>query len=311
MVTPLIPQEIYLLERFCSIERFGELRDSWRAMIDVGENLMARYMRQLSHDLRSRPSFMQPDLVWDQHVFVNLRSIMRELDEAYIKRAAGDHSFLSRALGVTQAMHVVNTEYDSSWMNEVETGGQGKFFTLLYEAERLAWPITITTSGVWGPGELTLEYAEIVKEPLNPPASWPVYRLNPKVRMRSGDRTPQTGIYLPDVDNSFPTLHLKSDDELAGEANEAKVLGGYLPCTWTLIERVADSGGGVPGEDEVSSADSSEHLRCPAGQPCPKAGYWSTPGKSDSRRHFNQGDVMPDLGSAYGATIWQWDASQS
>jgi hypothetical protein len=35
-----------------------------------------------------------------------------------------------------------------------------------------------------------------------------------------------------------------------------------------------------------------------------------TPAKADSRRHFKQGDVMPELGAAYGATIWQWDVEQ-
>jgi hypothetical protein len=28
MATPLIPQEIYLLERFCSLERYGDMRDA-------------------------------------------------------------------------------------------------------------------------------------------------------------------------------------------------------------------------------------------------------------------------------------------
>ena len=51
-------------------------------------------------------------------------------------------------------------------------------------------------------------------------------------------------------------------------------------------------------------------LRCPAGQPCPKAGYWMTPAKLDSRRMFKQGEVMPDLDSNYGATIWQWDEQE-
>lgn len=51
-------------------------------------------------------------------------------------------------------------------------------------------------------------------------------------------------------------------------------------------------------------------LRCEAGQPCPKAGYWLTPAKADSRRFFNQGETMPSLGGDYGDTIWQWDDNQ-
>ena len=52
-------------------------------------------------------------------------------------------------------------------------------------------------------------------------------------------------------------------------------------------------------------------LRCEAGQPCPRAGYWMTPAKAGSRRHFQQGDVMPAIASDYGSTIWQWDNDQS
>jgi len=47
--------------------------------------------------------------------------------------------------------------------------------------------------------------------------------------------------------------------------------------------------------------------RIDAGKPCSKTGYWFTPAKADSRRHFNQGDVMPGfIDSHWGDTIWYW-----
>jgi hypothetical protein len=48
-----------------------------------------------------------------------------------------------------------------------------------------------------------------------------------------------------------------------------------------------------------------------AGQSCPRSGFWFTPAKASSRRHFNAGEVMPDVGSDYGVTIWQWDEHQN
>ena len=54
-----------------------------------------------------------------------------------------------------------------------------------------------------------------------------------------------------------------------------------------------------------------EPLRCPAGQPCPKAGWWFAPADPSSRRVFKVDEVMPDLPSAYGKTIWQFEAQQS
>ncbi|SFZ77390.1 PoNe immunity protein domain-containing protein [Chitinimonas taiwanensis] len=63
--------------------------------------------------------------------------------------------------------------------------------------------------------------------------------------------------------------------------------------------------------DRVNAVNPSDiRLRCEAGQPCPQAGYWFTPAKVDSRRTFKQGDIMPAVDSAYGATIWQWGADQ-
>ena len=49
----------------------------------------------------------------------------------------------------------------------------------------------------------------------------------------------------------------------------------------------------------------------PAGQPCPRNGFWFTPVSLGSRRYFKQGDVMPALDGDYGATVWQWDRNQN
>lgn len=47
----------------------------------------------------------------------------------------------------------------------------------------------------------------------------------------------------------------------------------------------------------------------PAGQPCPKAGYWFSPAQQHSRRYFKQGELMPEFkGSSWGATIWYWSS---
>ena len=60
----------------------------------------------------------------------------------------------------------------------------------------------------------------------------------------------------------------------------------------------------------ASQRAAAPRLRCVAGQACPRAGFWFTPARANSRRHFNQGEPMPDVGGDYGVTIWQWDAQQ-
>lgn len=64
------------------------------------------------------------------------------------------------------------------------------------------------------------------------------------------------------------------------------------------------SGAGVSDADRLS-------LRCESGQPCPKDGYWMTPAKAGSRKYFQHGEIMPEVSSDYGSTIWQWDNNQS
>jgi len=60
-----------------------------------------------------------------------------------------------------------------------------------------------------------------------------------------------------------------------------------------------------PSAGAASAGDTG--LRCEGGQPCPRSGFWFTPAKPDSRRHFEQGQVLPSVGGDFGTTIWQWD----
>jgi len=311
MGTPLIPQEIYLLERFCSPEWYAQMRDAWEAMLKHAENMLERFMHQLPPRYRARHLSEQPDIVWGERVLPNFRNTMQLLNEGYIKLVHGDLEALGRAYGVTGGIRGQTTDFPATWMNEVEPEAEATYYDLLYKADHYASPICTTSSGIWASGDLTTDYDEVINEPLNPPSTWPTYRLNRRVTVKSGDRVPQTGIYLPDVDHAFPTLLIKSDDPMLGEANEAMIRlpddsNGYAPTLWTLIERVADTS----NQPTTPSLVENIRLRVEGGQPCPQAGYWFTPAKFDSRRHFKEGELMPKFDSDYGCTIWQWDSNQ-
>jgi hypothetical protein len=85
-----------------------------------------------------------------------------------------------------------------------------------------------------------------------------------------------------------------SDDSLLDESYTGPIV---WPANW---------------RDEVAGCGASGGpLRCEAGQPCPREGFWFTPAKTSSRRYFHAGEVMPDVGGDYGATIWQWDQLQT
>jgi hypothetical protein len=315
MATPLIQQEIYLLERFCSVEWYGQMRDAWEAMLKHAENMLERFMHQLPPRYRARHLSELPDIVWGERVLPNFRNTMRLLNEGYIKRSHGDYEALGRAHGITGAIRGQTMDYSASWMDEVEPGAESKYYELLHKAGDLAWPVAYTSSGIWSPGELTTDYDEIIKLPLNPPPTWPTYQLNKQVTVRSGqvadtgDIVPQTGIYLPDVDHGFPTLLIKNHKTkrasvvLDPAVSQKK---GYHSALWTLVERISDTSNLFA----MPSLVENQRLRVEGGQPCPQTGYWLTPAKSDSRRHFKEGELMPAFDSTYGSTIWQWDPDQ-
>lgn len=51
--------------------------------------------------------------------------------------------------------------------------------------------------------------------------------------------------------------------------------------------------------------------RIESGKPCSKSGYWFTPAQSNSRRYFNQGEIMPSFsGSNWGDTLWYWSGEK-
>ena len=66
----------------------------------------------------------------------------------------------------------------------------------------------------------------------------------------------------------------------------------------------------LSGDPSAGGKADTLRLRCEAGQPCPREGWWFTPAKADSRRRFQQGETMPAFTADYGATIWQWDERQ-
>jgi hypothetical protein len=167
MATPLVPQEIFLLERFCSLERYGAMRDAWEDMLKHAESLLDRFMHNLPPKYRKRPLPDQPDVVWGEMVLPNFRETMRILQDGYIKLSHGDFDALGRANGVMNGVRGQTTDYSSEWMNEVEPGAEAKYYELLFKANGLASPIKHTSGRTWTPGALTTLYADVIREPLN------------------------------------------------------------------------------------------------------------------------------------------------
>lgn len=328
MPTPLIPQEVYLLERYCSLDYFRPMRDQWETMVAHVERCLDVFMDSLPPDYRSRPRPYQPDIVWGERVLPNFRSTQQNLYRAYINLTHGDLSALAASNGVTGGLRAINADYSADWMGESQVtavipNALPTFWELIRAPQGRADNIGRTASRIWTPGALSNRYDSETRGPLDPPASWPRYRLDPSVRAEPGGLVARSGIYLPDIDNSCAALlvegkstsraqHLVRMEDVLDESGQSYA---QIPVTewrstgWTLIERVP--GEFIPTEQGLGTAE-SEPTRIPGGEACSRSGWWHTPAQAGSRRYFRQGEVLPKVeGSDYGDTFWLWSQDQS
>jgi hypothetical protein len=318
MSTPLNPQEIYLLERYTSVEYFGEMRDAWGAMIKHVEDCLDKFMHNLPLDYRNRALPEQPDAVWGEHVLPNFRATFQGLCKGYIELSHGDLSSLAYAHGPGSDFKG-QMDFWAEWMGEHDVEIYRKLMGIATEK---AGNIGFTDGAYWNAGTLSIRYNSKSRGALNPPPNWPSYRLVPSVKVATDARVTQNGIYLPDIDNSCAQF-LSMEYDVAPEASVfigmkdlflpdtglkygESAIHEKRPCIWTLVERVADQGG-ISSNPSLLAAKSH---RVPAGQACPESGFYFTPAKADSRRHFTQGELLPGFDANYGMTIWQWDTRQ-
>jgi hypothetical protein len=316
MPTKVNPQEIYLLERYSSLDYLGSLRDTWAAMVTHVEACLDAFMQNLPATYRSRPLPEQPDIVWGQRILPNFQKTLQSLNTGYILLAHGDAEGLSCANGPLNDQKG-QFDYSSEWMSPDHFG---LYEALLNKAATMAGNIVATEGAYWNPLELS-DYSDSLG-PLDPPARWPTYQINSNVSVRAGEKTVQTGIYVPDTNNSCAEF-LSSNYEAAPAASAligfedlldptTREKYGEQPlyekrnCVWYLVERTADAGTDFQSQSEKAL----QPPRIPAGDSCPEAGFYFTPARPDSRRFFQKGDVMPAFDTAYGVTIWQWDSNQ-
>jgi hypothetical protein len=318
MATPIIAQEIYLIERYISAGYFEKLRDTWAELIAHVEGCLFHFMDKLPVRYRRRPLPEQPDAVWGELVLPNFRDTYQSLCDGYIRLSDGDIGGLSHCHGPLNDFKG-QMEFWSGWMDRAD---QNRYGELLHTATNIAGNIMFTEEAVWKPFNLSVKYDEGSRGPLNPPASWPTYSIVAGVAVVTGASVTKAGIYVPDIDNSCAQFLSTEYSEapaamvlvrmkdllhpVTGKKYSEAPEYDKQPCIWTLVERTSDS-------SAIATAPTlalAERHRVPGGDKCPETGYYFTAAKADSRRRFKNGDILPTLDTAYGTTIWQWDSLQ-
>lgn len=315
--TPLTAHECVLLEHYTSLDYYRRLRDTWEAMVKHVETLLERYEHRLPDGYRRRPLPRQPDVVWGQHVLPNFRDTLQDLYEGYIQFSHGDWAGWGgdRVTGDWRGQ----SDFWPGWMDEIEPGATNKYYDLISIAAGIAGNINTTSGAYWLTGRLSTRYDPSDDDFWTPPTVWPRYRLNPDVRVSTGEPVLQAGLYWPEApDAAVQFLEPSQPDKPWMKAPEACVgldesgvqYDHKEPTVWIKVER-------VPGETvsdglaNLLAPEAPSPHNVPAGQPCPRSGWWFTPAKPDSQRYFNRGDLLPAIpGSAYGATFWQWSPDQ-
>lgn len=312
----LNPQEIFLLERYISPAYLCELRDAWAEMVEHLDACLDRFTQNLPKDYRKRPLPEQPGAVWGSRVLPNFRATLQGLCTGYILLSHGDLSGLSYAWG-PKGDFKGQMDFWAGWMNREDENLYGE---LLNKAVVMASNICRTERAGWGPSDLA-RYDEYFG-PLNPPVQWPKYRIQKDVSLVTGQKLERSGIYVLDIEGGCaeflfvryeiaptakvhvgmrPILHPTTGEQYA----EEPILEDR-ECTWYLVERVSDEQGDV----QQDHAPAAQAARVPAGEACPEHGFYFTPAKTESRRLFHKGEVMPSVGTDYDLAIWQCDNNQ-
>lgn len=81
-----------------------------------------------------------------------------------------------------------------------------------------------------------------------------------------------------------------------------------VPRDWCYVELIDGEFEDI--DDTPSPLPIRPYARVEGGGTCIRSGFYFTPVNDTSRRFFNAGEHMPDLGSPVGRTIWQWDPCQ-
>lgn len=301
------PKEAYLLEQFSSLGFFEIMRNNYRLFLDDLEELLEIYMHNLPYNLRDLPLPEQADIQWGGSVLPNLRATMDRIDIAYTKIKSGDFTYLDCA-GEIRSNDKGISEFSPHWMDDLPYEKVRQCWDYYSIARAHASVIDRTYPTDWSMEILSDSYPEAdIFHGINltRPDSYPIYRINPAVTVKSDEKIERTGIYLCQEDRSRIEFMAASEENGSGVGSVIAVGMDpdtfetlYGDCTWVLIERIADTGGSA----ETIQA---ENLKGFGGEVCPRSGHWWSPANQSEKRYFEQGEVFPKLkGSFWGKTIW-------
>ena len=329
--TPLIPQELWLIEAYIKPAYFKKMVDAWQRMVEIADDALEDYMAHIPSNYRSRHVSEQPDVVWGGRVLPNFRSGLVAMQNSYIQLKNGDYDMQVTGAGIHGAIRGAS-DYDHDWLKDRGLNGRMGFdvYAEFYKQQEIARlyanNIAPTFGFQWLLGELTKSklYDMGCGYGIELPAEWPTYRLNPLFQCATDEELPKSGIYIPATARScanFLPIRLRIPN-----ATTATVIDTAIPrgddgysieanTIWTLVERVSDTGGGpvqcriVQKSEYYNVSTKQQSLPGEPNSVCPKSGTWQTPAMLSPRSiKMQAGEKFPAVEHDTGgnAVAWFW-----
>lgn len=300
------PKSIFLLENFASIVFFEKVKINYQNFILSLEKLLELYLNEVPYNFRDLPLSEQADIQWRGIVLPNLRSTMDILNKAYIKINDGDLTYLTCVRDLRSNSKGI-IEFSMNWMDDLPKDKVIQCWEYYDRASQYASLIANSYPTSWENEDL-MSFPNI--EPFNGidlqlPASYPVYRVNPAVSVKTDGKVTQTGVYINEIDGKQLAFMASSSDEDRGFGQSIAISMDpetyeivYGKCKWLFIERIADQGGSA-------TVVSAEYFKRASGQSCPRSGFWWSPANQSKSKYFELGEVFPNIdNNAWGETIW-------
>ena len=301
------PKEAYLLEQFSALHFFEILRNNHRQFLDGLEELFEIYMHNLPYNLRDFPLPERADINWGGTVLPNFRSTMDRIEYAYIKIKSGDFTYLN-CVGEIRSNDKGLSEFSPHWMDDLPNDKVRQCWDYYSITNRFASIIRNSYPKNWDMGFLEAEFPEAAifqGIDVDLPSSYPIYRINFEITVKSNEKVKTTGIYICKEDQKRIEFIASSKEEDRGWGSVVPIGVDpdtyetlYAEVNWILIERIADEGGSDNSLDV-------ENIKALSSQSCPRSGYWWSPAKKSQSRYFEQGEIFPKIeNSDWGETIW-------
>lgn len=139
------------------------------------------------------------------------------------------------------------------------------------------------------------------------PTPLPEYRVDSSIECKTGEVVPLTGVWYPAIgldkhSLTFAIEGLRMQPAFRIVRTEEEL---ELEGDWSGAETVAVATMWHPVVRCIPRTCVNDELWAKAGDACPKAGIWQASDMAASERAYIDGELMKNLGSAYGLTVWR------